>query len=424
MASDYEYKEIVYDLIHRSQVKQLGNTLELAVASAHGLAFHRGLGEPVHPTSSTPLNKYLSHEAIGAFSTLAYRKSNIAIVANGADQSELNKWVGQYFKDMRTTAAQGIPPMESSQTKYFGGEERIAHGSGNSMVLAFPGSSSLTGGFYKPEISVLASLLGGKSAIKWSPGFSLLGKLAEQTPGLHIDTHSAIYSDAGLIYITFNGPATAVREAAAESVKILKNIAEGKIGSEEFKKARATAKFKELEYGQEMMAGLELTGSGLVHDGKPYQLDDSAKAIGEVTEEKLKEVRNYKLMRSRRAFANVVIRLQRVFWTSRRVSRLLEIYFSFHMPQTSDCTYRWLDWCTAKSVVHRASEVTCSYDLGVLFACVPDLKLKLCPQQLSTLVDVDDRAPQERASGKIMRSRDLVLRQGFGIHWSGTVTSA
>lgn len=291
ISSDYEYKEIVYDLIHRSQVKQLGNTLELAVASAHGLAFHRGLGEPVHPTSSTPLNKYLSHEAIGAFSTLAYRKNNIAIVANGADQSELNKWVGQYFKDMRTTAAQGVPSMESSQTKYFGGEERIAHGSGNSMVLAFPGSSSLTGGFYKPEISVLASLLGGKSAIKWSPGFSLLGKVAEETPGLHIDTHSAIYSDAGLLYITFDGPATAVRQAAAEAVKIIKNIAEGKIASEEFKKARATAKFKELEYGQEMMAGLELTGSGLVHEGKPYQLDDSAKAIGEVTEEKLKKVR-------------------------------------------------------------------------------------------------------------------------------------
>lgn len=158
------------------------------------------------------------------------------------------------------------------------------------MVLAFPGSSSFTGGFYKPEISVLASLLGGKSSIKWSPGFSLLGKTAEQTPGLHVDTHSAIYSDAGLLYVAINGPATAVKDAAFETVKIIKNIAEGKIGSEEFTKARASAKFKELEYGQELMAGLELTGSGLVHDGKPYQLDDSAKAIGEVTEEKLKEV--------------------------------------------------------------------------------------------------------------------------------------
>ena len=277
------------DLIHRSQQKQLKSTKEMAIASAHGTAFHRGLGEPLHPTSFTPLAKYLSHDAIGAYSTLAYRKPNVAIVANGADHSELNKWVGEYFKGMRTEPADGVPPMQNGQTKYFGGEERIAHGSGNTMVLAFPGSSSFTGGFYKPEIAVLAALLGGKSAIKWSPGFSLLAK-ASTNRALDISTTSAIYSDAGLLYVTLNGSATAVKDAAQDVVSTIKSIASGNISTEDFKKARAQAKFQELEYGQEPLAGLELTGAGLVQEGKPYQLDESAKAIGDVSEDKVKKV--------------------------------------------------------------------------------------------------------------------------------------
>lgn len=285
--ADYEYAEYVAELIHGSQKKQLGSTRALAIQSAHGLAFHRGLGEPVHPTSSTPLNKYLNNEVIGAYSTLAYTKSNIAIVANGVEHSQLSKWVGEFFKDLRTQPGTDLPAIESTQSKYYGGEERIAHGSGNTMVLAFPGSSSFTGGYYKPEMSVIAELLGGQSAIKWSPGFSILGKLAR--PGLDINTSSAIYSDAGLLCVTLSGSASAVGKAAPEAVKAIKSIADGKISSEEIKKAIALAKFKELEYGQQPLAGLELTGAGLVHGGKPYQLDETAKAIGNVSEESVRE---------------------------------------------------------------------------------------------------------------------------------------
>lgn len=191
---------------------------------------------------------------------------------------------------MRTEGAENIPPMDGTeQTKYYGGEERIAHANGNSMVIAFPGSSSMTGGFYKPEIAVLAALLGGRSAIKWSPGFSLLGRLAAQTPSLSIETKSSVYSDAGLLHITLNGSAQSVREAAQEAVRVIKKIAAGEISSEDIKKARAQAQFHELEHGQETMAGLELTGSGLVTYGQPYQLDDSAKQIAGVTEAQVKE---------------------------------------------------------------------------------------------------------------------------------------
>ncbi|KAI9724697.1 MAG: ubiquinol-cytochrome c reductase core subunit 1 [Chrysothrix sp. TS-e1954] len=285
---DHEFKEQVMDLVHRDQVRQLANTHRLAQASAHSLAFHRGLGEPVLPTSSTPLHKYLSHDAIGAYSSLAYTKPTVALVANGVEHSELKKWTGEYFNDLRQHPAPGVPPfLGQEQSQYFGGEERIAHSNGNTVVLAFPGSSSLTGGFYKPEVAVLAALLGGQSTIKWSPGFSLLAKAAhkQQGAGIDVDTDSHIYSDAGLLTITIHSKhyPGSVRDVAADAVSILKGIADGSgLEEKDFKRAVATARFKELEHGQLPQAGLELTGAGMVQSGKPYQLDESAEKIGKV----------------------------------------------------------------------------------------------------------------------------------------------
>jgi len=157
------------------------------------------------------------------------------------------------------------------------------------MTIAFPGSSSFTGGSYKPEYAVLAALLGGQSSIKWSSGFSLLSKASQNFPGATIKTKSAIYSDAGLLTIEVSGSAKDVRDSAGEVVKAIKQIAEG-VSKEEFTKAKATAKFSELEFGQNIYAGLELTGSGLVSGNKAYQIDETAKAIDGVSEQALKEV--------------------------------------------------------------------------------------------------------------------------------------
>lgn len=256
--------------------------------SAHGLAFHRGLGVPVLPPSSIPLTKYLDAETIEDFSKSAYAGHNFAVVANGAESAEVSKWVKEFFTDIPSTPKQ---PIESTQTKYYGGEERIAHAKGNTMVIGFSGSSLPTGKFYKPEISVLASLLGGSSSIKWSPGFSLLAKTGAKYPGASIETISNIYSDAGLLTVTLSGSAKDVRGAAGEVVKTIEQIANG-VSKEEFQKARALAKFKELEHGQNLYAALELTGSGLTQQSKPYQIDDVAKGYEAVTEEAVKKVSN------------------------------------------------------------------------------------------------------------------------------------
>lgn len=280
----HEYHEEVEPVLKLQQKKVLGDVAELALNSAHGVAFHRGLGAPLYPALFSPL---LNEESIKSFASSAYTKSNIAVVANGASQADLTKWVGEFFSDVSSSG----PQLVSAASKYYGGEERIPNGSGNAMIIAFPGSSSFTAGAsYKPEIAVLAALLGGKSSIKWSPGFSLLGKAASSFHGASAATTHYAYSDAGLLTIQISGAAKAIRGAATEVVKALKSVSEGSISKEDFTKAVALAKYMALEEGQNIEAGLVSTGAGLVHGGKPFQIDEIGRSVESVTSDKLKSV--------------------------------------------------------------------------------------------------------------------------------------
>ena len=286
----HELHEQIIDSLDNSRKALLGSTSDFANNSVHGVAFHHGLGNPLYPQSHLPMKKYLSPGGLVAYSKAAYAKPNFAVVANGASHEDLSKWVGQFFTESTTSPPKGIPDPGKAPSKYYGGEERIAHDSGNTMVIAFPGSSSFTGGAWKPEMSVLASLLGGQSNIKWSPGFSLLSKATEAYPQAKISTTHNTYSDAGLLTIEITGIDRQVREASYEVVKALKGIASGNVGKEDVKKAIAAAKFKALESGQNIDTGIELTGAGLVQGGSAFQLDEVAKSLEKVTEEHVKKV--------------------------------------------------------------------------------------------------------------------------------------
>ncbi|KAF2268900.1 LuxS/MPP-like metallohydrolase [Lojkania enalia] len=281
------YNEEVVPLIHFAHKHFLASPTDMAINSAHSLAFHRGLGNPTASASVTPYTKYLDPATIEYYSKIAYAKPNFAIVANGAQHEDLSSWVNQFFDNVPSTVEVQPGLAGTEQTKYYGGEERIAHASGNAFVIGFTGSSSFTGKFYKPEIAVLGSLLGGQSSIKWSDGFTLLSG-AKASPGTYVKTTSAIYSDAGLLYTIIAGEATNVAKTAEASVGVIKKVAAGEITKEQFQKAKAAAKFKELEFGQNIKAGLELTGAGLVSGDKPYQIDEVAKAIDGVSEESVK----------------------------------------------------------------------------------------------------------------------------------------
>jgi ubiquinol-cytochrome c reductase core subunit 2 len=265
--------------------KNLADTTSLANESVHALAFHRGLGAPTRPTSSTPFKKYIDVESLSDYAQQAYSKPNFAIIGNGVEHGEFHKWVGQFFSDVQNAPA---GELKTEQAKYYGGEERIAHGSSNTLVLGFTGSSSATGAFYKPEVAVLASLLGGESSIKWTPGFSLLAKAKAATPLLKVSTKSHIYTDAGLLTVTLHGSTQDINATAPKVVETLKALAQG-VKSEDLQKAKALAKFKELEFGSSTNAGIELTGAGLLRDGKAYQIDSVASAIDGVTAEKVQQ---------------------------------------------------------------------------------------------------------------------------------------
>ncbi|EXJ91458.1 ubiquinol-cytochrome c reductase core subunit 2 [Capronia epimyces CBS 606.96] len=283
----HELDEEVVRVLKLGQQGLLASPSSLALNSVHAVAFHRGLGEPLHPTSSTTISKYLDVRTIAEFGRAAYARSNIAVVANGASHSELSKWVGEFFTD--TGNGSKTLKLSSPTSKYYGGEERIAHNSGNVVVIGFPGSSSFTSGSsFKPEISVLAALLGGESSIKWSPGFSLLSQAAKEFPQAHVSTNHATYSDAGLLYVTISGEALDVAKASTNVVEALKKIASGQVAEEDIKKATVLAKFRALEAGQQTDAGLEATGSGLITQGKAFQIDEIGAAIDKVSGDKVK----------------------------------------------------------------------------------------------------------------------------------------
>ncbi|VUC23885.1 unnamed protein product [Clonostachys rosea] len=280
----HEFHEDVERVLHHKQATFNADVNALALDNAHAVAFHAGLGAPLYPTPSTPYQKYLNEEYIASYADVVYTKPNIALVAEGAPSQDLSKWVGQFFKDV-PSASQSGQSLKVEASKYYGGEQRTSHTGGNAVVIAFPGSEVSNA---KPEIAVLAALLGGQSSIKWSSGYSLLAKATAGTAGLSVTTSNLAYSDAGLLAIQLSGPAASVRKGAEATVKALESIANGSVSKEDVAKAVANAKFNVLDSAQQPDAALHLAGSGIVNTGSPYDIAGSVKAIEAVTADALK----------------------------------------------------------------------------------------------------------------------------------------
>lgn len=288
----HEFHEDVERLLHLKQAALDANVDALALDNAHAVAFHNGLGASIYPSSSSPVQKYLNEEYIASYADVVYSKPNIAVVADGASASDLSGWVSKFFKDVPATSQSG-QSLKTEATKYYGGEQRTSHNAGNSIVIAFPGSDAAGS---KPEIAVLAALLGGQPTIKWAPGFSLLSKATSGASGVSFSAANLAYSDAGLLTIQLSGNAASVRKAAEETGKSLKSIANGAVSKDDVTKAISNAKFNILEKAQLRSPSLLLTGSGLVHTGKASDLATLAKGIDGITADKLKTVSIFKIM--------------------------------------------------------------------------------------------------------------------------------
>ncbi|KAJ4306660.1 ubiquinol-cytochrome c reductase core subunit 1 [Collariella sp. IMI 366227] len=269
----HEYHEEVENVIHMKQAKL--DASAIALDAAHAVAFHTGLGEPLYPTPSTPISSYLNEYSVAAFAEAAYTKANIAVIADGASEAGLSKWIEPFFKSVPAESASSI---STTASKYHGGEQRIPKTGSNSVVIAFPGAAL---GANQPETSVLVGLLGGESTIKWSPGFSLLSNATAAAP------RNFAYSDAGLLTVQISGKASAVRKVAEESVKALKGVAAGGVSQEVLVKAIAKAKFNLLSASEVSGTGLVHAGAKLIHGGQPLKVAETIKALEGVTAEQL-----------------------------------------------------------------------------------------------------------------------------------------
>ncbi|KAK8150530.1 ubiquinol-cytochrome c reductase core subunit 1 [Beauveria asiatica] len=280
----HEFHEDVERVLHLRQAINSSNVPAIALDNAHAVAFHTGLGAPLTPYSTVPAQKYLNEEHVASYADAVYTKPNIAIVAEGANTETLSRWVSQFFKDVPASSQSG-QSLKAEATKYFGGEQRIANPAGNSMVIAFPGSDINAS---KPEIAVLASLLGNQPSIKWSPGFSLLSKAAAATPGLSASASSLAYSDAGLLAVQLTGAAASVRKGAEDAVKALKAIAQGSVSKDDVSKAVANAKFNALDKAQLRDSSILLAGNGIINNGKPLDIASIGQSFDAVNADKLK----------------------------------------------------------------------------------------------------------------------------------------
>ncbi|KAL4903526.1 hypothetical protein BDW74DRAFT_169022 [Aspergillus multicolor] len=287
----YELNEIIAKLLKLRQVAISNDPEAVAVDAVHGVAFHQGLGETITPSAHAPYEKTLSAEAVAEFAKNAYAKSNIALVGSGVSSAELSKWVGDFFKDLPSAGTSGQYQLKSnSASNYYGGEQRISTKAGNSVVIAFPGTSAFGTSAYKPAASVLAALLGGESSIKWTPGFSLLGQATQGFNQLRVSTKNYAYSDAGLLTVTLSGKADQVAAAGKSVAEALKKAAAGEVPADEIKKAAALAKFQALESAQTLATGLEATGSALINGSKPYQIGEVAQSVDSVTAAQVKDL--------------------------------------------------------------------------------------------------------------------------------------
>ncbi|KAF8426621.1 Metalloenzyme, LuxS/M16 peptidase-like protein [Tirmania nivea] len=272
----YVFSEEVAPTMQFDFKKLNANPSRLALEHAFSAAFHKGLGAPLLATT----NKYVNPGSIEKYASLVYNRSNVALVASGAPHAQLSKWTTELFGDLKTGSK-----VSGSATKYFGGEARVSSAAGSSYIIAFPGTPSSPN--FKAEYKVLTHILGGETAVKWNSGFSLLSRAVAELPGVSAVAKQQHFTDAGLLYITVEGPDALLEKAGQAVMKALNDVA--KVSEEEVKKAIAQAKFDVLSEVEARSIGLELVGQSLLQNGTAPQANAIVKAIESVTADSVKK---------------------------------------------------------------------------------------------------------------------------------------
>ncbi|KAK9353045.1 Metalloenzyme, LuxS/M16 peptidase-like protein [Lipomyces doorenjongii] len=263
----HELAEIVGPLLKLDAKLADADATFVASEGINSAAYRKGLGLPLYAQATDAI----SIDTVRAYKDAVYTKSNLAIVASGADISTLSDLVSSYLETAPAGTASSTPA-----STFYGGELRIPTTAGN--LLSFGYASDVS-----PTFNVLASVLGGASSIKWSYGASLLsttaGKAyAKVTP----------YNGSSLLTITATGSPAEITSAGAAAVDALQTVAAG-VSPEILKKGIAGAKFDAL-YALEGPAGLASVGKTLLASGSVPAASSIVSEIESVTAESVKSL--------------------------------------------------------------------------------------------------------------------------------------
>ena len=274
----YALPEEILPLAQMEYKSMLQSPPALAADMLHQLAFRRGLGNGLLAAPETAV----SWETVRDYAHQSYVKQNIAVVATGADSAELTDLVSKHFADIPSGSA-----AQSPESKYFGGESRMPYRSNIAhFVMGFPGSPASP---HSPaELTVLSTLLGGMSSIKWSHGNSALSQASEAAPSSKAIANHGAYTDAGLFSVYVMGPTSGIASVARASIDALKSISQD-VPAEDLKRAIAQAKFNTYAAAEERTMSAEAIGRSLLSSGKRPDVETIVAALEGVKAEGIKK---------------------------------------------------------------------------------------------------------------------------------------
>ncbi|BEJ16340.1 hypothetical protein CspHIS471_0509450 [Cutaneotrichosporon sp. HIS471] len=233
----HEYAELVLPTVQGETEAAAADPVQIALDTAANVAFRRGLGNSIFASPHSPVTL----DTVKAFAQAAFAKSNIAVVGQGISTEALAAAVNSAFVG---AAGSSSASLQTAKSQYHGGEARIAldtHANPTAqptLVISY-GQAGTT----SPEVAVIPHLLGGQSALKWSPGSTPLSKAAEKVAGATVRSFVTSYSDASLLNIVIQAPTNEGVRAVAQDVAAAIKAASSGVKEDDLKRAIAKAKF-------------------------------------------------------------------------------------------------------------------------------------------------------------------------------------
>ncbi|KAK6873778.1 Cytochrome b-c1 complex subunit 2, mitochondrial [Candida tropicalis] len=201
----HEFEEVVLPAAKTEAVLAEANPVFKGVEKLHEITFRKGLGNPLFYNESTPV----SLEEIVEFSKEQFTGENISIVAEGANEEDLTKFVSDsafcYLPTKSDSSIKSLP------VQFFQGQEaRVPSKGASSALIGIPVKPADFG-----KYEVLSAAIGSSIAPQASAPLA-------QIPGA--TSYLYKYQDAGLFVISVSGEASQVAQgikqakAAAEAV--------------------------------------------------------------------------------------------------------------------------------------------------------------------------------------------------------------